>query len=151
MNGVVRLRGNSRECSSSSERPLAISRPSRLLPARVCSELASEYSFAFIPCSAANTEVMEMDEEKLIYLVQMYDCLYNIKSRHYSDKNIKNNAWQKEERPVNSSRAGSKRRAESRDFASIPANSRAVAGIRARSVLSGSLRFAALRRAFGVN
>ncbi|CAH0690294.1 unnamed protein product [Spodoptera exigua] len=28
----------------------------------------------------------------------MYDCLYNIKSRHYSDKNIKNNAWQKGER-----------------------------------------------------
>ncbi|XP_045507631.1 uncharacterized protein LOC123703588 [Colias croceus] len=35
------------------------------------------------------------DEEKLIYLVQMYDCLYNIKSRHYSNKQIKNNAWQK--------------------------------------------------------
>jgi hypothetical protein len=51
--------------------------------------------FAFIPCSATNTEVMEMDEEKLIYLVQMYDCLYNIKSRHYSDKHMKNNAWQK--------------------------------------------------------
>ncbi|XP_039745595.1 uncharacterized protein LOC120636905 [Pararge aegeria] len=37
-----------------------------------------------------------MDEdEKLIYLVQKYDCLFNVKAKTYSDKNCRKNAWQK--------------------------------------------------------
>lgn len=35
-----------------------------------------------------------MDEEKLINLVQTYVCLYDLTSRHYSDKVMKTNAWE---------------------------------------------------------
>lgn len=35
-----------------------------------------------------------MDEEKLINLVQQYTCLYDISSRHYSDRLMKENAWE---------------------------------------------------------
>ncbi|XP_041982911.1 uncharacterized protein LOC121735966 [Aricia agestis] len=37
-----------------------------------------------------------MDEdEKLIFLVQKYECLFNVKAKTYSDKNCRKNAWQK--------------------------------------------------------
>ncbi|KAJ8713297.1 hypothetical protein PYW07_013667 [Mythimna separata] len=33
-------------------------------------------------------------DEKLIYLVQKYECLFNPKAKNYSDKHSKNNAWE---------------------------------------------------------
>ncbi|KAJ8710266.1 hypothetical protein PYW07_004304 [Mythimna separata] len=36
-----------------------------------------------------------MDEEKLISLVQRFECLYNISSPTYSDRMLKVNAWEK--------------------------------------------------------
>ncbi|CAK1594319.1 unnamed protein product [Parnassius mnemosyne] len=37
-----------------------------------------------------------MDEdEKIIYLVHKYECLFNVKAKTYSDKNCRKNAWQK--------------------------------------------------------
>lgn len=36
-----------------------------------------------------------MDEEKLIGLVQRFECLYNISSPTYSDRMLKANAWER--------------------------------------------------------
>ncbi|CAK1600952.1 unnamed protein product [Parnassius mnemosyne] len=36
-----------------------------------------------------------MDEdEKNIYLVHKYECLFNVKAKTYSDKNYRKNVWQ---------------------------------------------------------
>jgi hypothetical protein len=34
-----------------------------------------------------------MDEEKLIILVQGYECLYNLQHRYYYNKLVKDNFW----------------------------------------------------------
>lgn len=45
-----------------------------------------------------------MAEEKLIILVRLHECLYNIKSRHYSDQHMKHNAWEQIAKELNKTR-----------------------------------------------
>lgn len=45
-----------------------------------------------------------MAEEKLINLVRLHECLYNIKSRHYSDQHMKHNAWEQIAKELNKTR-----------------------------------------------
>jgi hypothetical protein len=37
--------------------------------------------------------VIAMDEEKLIVVVQEYECLYNLEHRDYDNNLIKENSW----------------------------------------------------------